>query len=141
MTEEDGIGDFHVSRLLLAEPLPTELRNTEPPQYLSLEREGMRGALLDFEASGFVGNQFCPECGTRRHDIHATNQRQRSGTWPMALVEGTWNGAHLFTTDLSTSALFCTDAVLDCAKRHRHTNFKFRPLETAASVTKGIEYL
>jgi hypothetical protein len=138
---DDGIGEFPISPLEILPPLPPLLMNLPMPEYFWLDGEQMPGARLDFEASGFVGTRFCPACGTRLSDIGATYDRQHSGTWPMALVEGSWSGANVFTTDLSPAAFFCTEKVLDCARKHRHTNFRFVPSNVAASPAKGLKYL
>lgn len=101
----------------------------------------MMGARVDFDASGFVSVRFCERCGTRNDDLRATYDRQHSGIWPMRFLEGTWNGADVFTTDLSPAAFFCTEKVVECARQNRHTNFAFVPAERAASSTEPIDYL
>ena len=102
----------------------------------------MRGALMDFDASGFVDVRFCPECGTRTDDISATGTRRQSAPYPYAFRLGTWNGDHLFTTDLSPCAFFCTERVLECARKHRLTNFRFTAAEDGPQPgSKGIDYL
>ncbi|MBI4559840.1 MAG: hypothetical protein HY706_19805 [Candidatus Hydrogenedentes bacterium] len=138
----EAIGEFPNGRVIIAEPFPKKLADTEPPDYFWLQGERMEGAKLDLEASGFVGVQYCPCCGAYSDDIEATYDRQHAQVCPYVFVPGTWNGAHLFTTNLSDAAFFCTEAVLDCARKYRLTNFGFTPIEEGvAAGSKGVKYL
>lgn len=118
----------------IMDPIPKKLRGAPVPDYVWLDGCKMHGANLDFEASGFVDVRFCEECGTRLQDSQATYDRQHSGTWPMVIVGGSWNGADVFTTDLSPAAFFCTEKVVRCAKEHKHTNVKFIAADVALSL-------
>jgi len=138
---EDGIGEFPVDKLEILNPVPKKLPRDQMPEYFWLDGEQMLGAKVDFDASGYVDVRFCPKCGRRTHDISATYDRQHSGVWPIAFVPESWNGANVFTTDLSPAAFFCTEKVVECARKHRHTNFKFVPAERAGSSLQGIDYL
>jgi hypothetical protein len=138
----DGIGSFPARRLEFAPPLPIRLQDIDCPTYFWIDGDKLLGAKLDFDASGIVDNRFCPGCGTRADDICKTYERQHSAVWPFTFVPGTWNGANLFTTDLSSAAFFCTDKVVDCGRQHRHTNFRFIPVEEGhATSSKGLQYL
>lgn len=138
----DGIGEFPHHAVLIQPPLPKKLAVLPAPRYFWLDGQKMKGALLDFDASGFVGMRFCAACGTRTDDITTTFDRQDSGTYPYAFRHNTWNGTHLFTSDLSHTAFFCTERVLDCARRHKLTNFRFVPVEEGVnSGSTGMEYL
>ena len=138
----DRIGDLPYHPVLIQAPLPKRLRDTVPPSYFWIDGQKLLGAFLDFEASGFVGVQFCPECGTRTDDISATHIRQNSRVYPYAFRPSSWNGAKLFTTDLSPCAFFCTDEVVACARKHSLTNFRFVPIEEGSNVSsRGIDYL
>jgi len=138
---EDGIGEFPSNPVKIANPLPKRLQGTEVPEYFWLDGDAMIGAKLDFDKSGFIGVSFCPACSARTHNIRTTYDRQHSGTWPKMFLEGSWNGTHIFTTDLSSTSFFCTEVVVACARKHKHTNFRFVPAERAASSTEGIKYL
>lgn len=141
---DDRIGDFPVGgRVILLPPLPANLQKVEPPSYYWLNGAQMFGANVDFEASGFVGVQFCSICGRRWDDIEATYDRQHSSQ-PYGYVfrEETWKCANLFTTDISPTAFFCTFAVVETAKKYGLSNFRFVPVEEGiAAGSKGIEYL
>jgi hypothetical protein len=139
--KKDGIGEFPAEPVEIADPLPKKLRGSDKPDYYWLDGASMKGARLDFDASGFVGVRYCPECGRRTDDMSATYVRQHDGVWPMRFLDGSWNGAQLFTTDLSPYVFFCTQSVVECARRHRHKNFRFVPAERAASPGNGIRYL
>jgi hypothetical protein len=138
----DKVGEFPLGgRIIFSPPLPKRLEHCAPPAYFWLDGEKMLGARLDFETSGFVGVQFCSTCGRRWDDDDATYERQ-SRPWSYTFVKGSWNGANLFTTDLSPAAFFCTDAVMECARKHGHTNFRFIPVEAGdATWSEGIDYL
>lgn len=141
----DGVGEFPSAPVLIAEPLPKKLAGTRPPEYVWLDGKQMQGALLDFDVSGYVDVQFCPSCGTRTDDISATHRRRddtRNGIWHDTFVEGSWNGANIFTTDLSPCVFCCTWKVVECARRHKHTNVRFVPIEAgSATWSKGLDYL
>lgn len=139
---EDGVGAFPLHRVNLLPPFPEQLRARPAPDYFWLDGAAMRGASLDFEASGFVGVRFCPGCGNRTDDTRATYERRRAQTWPFEFVPGTWAGAKLFTTDLAPTKFFCTEEVLESAARHRLTNFRFLRAEEGHSPnSEGIKYL
>jgi hypothetical protein len=122
--------------------LPKGLEALKRPSYFWIDGARMRGANLDFQAGGFVDVRFCAECETRSENITATHTRQASGHWPYVFAAGTWNGAKLFTSDLSPAVFFCTDEIVECARRHRHRNFRFIPSEAGgATWSAGIDYL
>jgi len=61
---------------------------------------------------------------------------------PSAMTSMPWNGAQLFTTDLSPCVFFCTEAVVDCARKKKLTNFRFVPVEEGANPkSKGLDYM
>jgi len=138
----DQVGTFPAQPIELVAPLPKRLEGIEPPSYFWLDGERMLGAKMDFEASGFVDLRDCPVCGARSFDVGKTYDRQYEAVCPETFVPGTWNGANLFTTDLSRAAFFCTEKVVDCAARHRHTNFRFIPVEEGSScASAGLKYM
>ena len=139
--QDEGVGSFPHHRVDILPPFPGKIA-TPPPEYCWIDGSKMRGAAIDFDASGFVGVRFCPGCGNRTDDVGATYDRRRSGTWPFQIVAGSWNGAKLFTTDLSPTKFFCTQDVLHSAARHRLTNFRFLRAEDGDdAASKGIAYL
>lgn len=129
--DKAGISDILRYPLKIAEPLPVRLRSICPPEYVWLDGEQMLGGELDFDASGFVGVSFCPECHTPIYEIAATYDRQHATKMPLTIIEESWNGKDLFTTNLSPTAFFCTEKVLDCANANKHSNFRFIPSEVA----------
>ncbi len=140
--ELEGIGGFPHHPVHIQPPIPNKLASLPVPQYFWLDGEKMRGALLDFEASGYVGVRFCPECGTRTDDISRTFARRNNEPYPFAFRPRTWRGAPLFTTDLSPCAFFCTEAFVNCARKHELINFEFHPVEEGSnSRGTGINYL
>ncbi len=132
----EGIGSFPHTEIELTPYRPKKLRDVPPPRYYWIDGEKIRGALIDFEASGFVGNKFCPECGVRTDDVVATGNRQDEKAWPYVFQESSWNGGNLFTTDISSTVFFCTRAVVDCARQYKFTNMKFIPVEEGSGAYK-----
>ena len=137
----DGIGDVPVGgRVVVVSPLPKRLQGVQPPCYVWLDPAKMIDARLDEEASGFVGVLCCSICGRRTWDIAATYERQHSPQWGGYVLRD-WYGANLFTA-ASYGFHFCTEKVIECAKRHRHTNFRFVPVEDGiAAGSSGLKYL
>ncbi|HWS87602.1 MAG TPA: hypothetical protein VN282_11600 [Pyrinomonadaceae bacterium] len=138
---EEGIGRPPHHRVFVVGDLPRGLRGTSPPDYYWLDGARVLGARMDFGASGFVGVRFCGACGNRTDNVAATYGRRREGR-PYVFVPGSWNGARLFTTDLSPAKFFCTDELIACARKHGLTNFRFVPVAEGDAVeNKGLKYL
>jgi hypothetical protein len=139
----DKVGEFPIGgRVSFSAPLPKKLERTNPPSYFWLDGAKMLGAKLDFDASGFVGVQFCGTCGRRWDNVKATYDRQHSLPWAYVFVDGTWTGSNLFTTDLSPTAFFCTERVVETARKHQLTNFRFVPVEEGdAPGSPGVQYI
>jgi hypothetical protein len=124
----DGAGDFPRHDVIIRPPLPRRLEGMPPPRYSWLHGARMGGALLDFDASGFVGVRICEECGRRTDNIGATHRR-RQAVIRHTLRRGTWTDSHLFTTDWSPNLFFCTNALVSCTVQKHFTNFLFLPTE------------
>lgn len=128
--------------VILTGTLPAALTSIPAPEYYWINGENLRGASLDFEASGFVGVAFCAGCGRRTEDVGKTYDRRHSRRFPYKFREGSWNGLSLFTTDLSPAFFFCTEVVLECAKKNRLTNFRFLPADEGSRPdSPGLDYL
>ncbi len=140
---KERVGTFPAHRVRFASPWPKRLMGTAPPAYFWINGAKLKGALMDFEASGFVDVSFCPECGTREDNAEKTFDRQHAeGGCPLVFRENTWTGSNLFTTDLSEAAFFCTEALVECARKYKLTNFEFIPVEEGAYAwNKRIKYM
>ena len=110
-------------RVEFDEPGPKRLALAEAPDYYWVDGERHLAARMDFEASGFVGVWYCPECGARSGDVRATRVTQYTFDYDAA------SGLDLFTTDMSPNAFFCTERVLECAREHRLTNVAITRVE------------
>jgi hypothetical protein len=138
----ESVGKVPHHDVKIAGSLPKKLRDKSPPAYHWIDGARMRGALLDYKASGFVGVKFCHKCGYPKHNVSATYDRQHAKKYPYAFIRDSWNGPKLFTTDLSPTRFFCTDDLLRCARSYALTNFRFLPVEEGDSpASKGIDYL
>jgi|GEM_PF-3164412 len=139
--QREGIGPFPVHRAIIKDPYPQKLEGIHPPDYFWLDGKQMLGAKVDFEASGFVDVKFCPECGNRTDNISETDKRQGTKKYGTIFFAETWNGADLFTTDISDRHFFCTEKIVECAAKYKHSNFRFIPVEWGDPVTgKGLPY-
>ena len=125
----------------ISEPLENGLAIEDAPHYAWIDGPQHFGAKVDFEASGYVGVQFCSVCGRRWDDVGKTYDRQHATPPPPTVfVEGSYTGLDLFTTDISPTAFFCTQKVVDCASQHRLTNCRFTPIESGIT-GDPIDYL
>lgn len=141
--QAEGIPEIAVGgRVLCTGTLPVRLEEVPPPEYFWIDGGRMLGAELDLAASGFVGVTYCLECNGFRNDVSATFKRRYARVCPYVFVANTYQGAQLFTTSFSESIFFCTMRMLEIARKHRLTNFKFTPVEAGvAAWSKGIDYL
>ncbi len=140
--KQEGVGNFPCHRAVIRKPYPKKLECSVPPTYYWLDGEIMRGAKLDFEASGYVEVSHCPECNSLEYDVSATYDQQDSAVWPYVFIEGTWNGTNIYTIDISDRRFFCTEKVIECAVKYGHTNFRFTPVEEGLAISsKGLPYL
>jgi hypothetical protein len=80
---------------------------------------------MDFEASGLAGLWVCSTRDRRAYDAGATDDRQSAGVAPYPIIEGSWTGANLFTADVTSHTFLGIAAVIACASRPQHTNFRF----------------
>ena len=112
-------------RVEFEEPGPKRLTLADAPEYHWVDGERHRAAKMDFEASGYVGVEYCANCGGRSYDIKASKPRD----FPVVFDYDATSGLDLFTTDMSSRAFYCTERVLECAREHRLTNVAFGPVE------------
>ena len=137
----EKVGEFPMHRVRIIQPYPKKLEGLDPPDYYWIDGKKMRGALLDFEMSGFVDVKFCSLCRNRTDNITTTYRLQNSKVCPFVFRPNSWHGANLFTTDLSDASFFCTDVLVACATKHSLTNFRFIPVEEGtAAGSKGLRY-
>jgi hypothetical protein len=142
--EKESLGIPPMGKLHLIPPYPRRLAAVTSPQYFWIDGRKCRGALMDFDASGYVGVQFCPECGTRSDNIAATCRKQyaQDASFSYVFRPNSWNGHSLFTTDISEAQFFCTEAIVECARKYKLTNFRFIPVEQGdSSRSLGIKYM
>ena len=134
-------GDFPVFQVHIVNPLPKALETIEKPRYFWVDGSRLRGARLDFRQSGFVDWKICSGCGRLSYNVSATYDLQVTQKAPYVFVPETWNGNHLFTTDLSDLSFFCSERILDIAKAYDLSNFSFIPIEEGSGIgAKGISY-
>ncbi len=141
--QECGIRLELGGKITFTGPCPRGLSLDEAPQYFWVDGRRHFAGRMDFEASGYVDVRFCEECGYRSDNVAETHRR-REGPPPLPYVfeYDASRGHDLFTTDLSPTAFFATDRVLECARKHRLINLRFTPVEAGdASWSKGIDYL
>lgn len=138
-----GLGKLHVGgRVRFVEPVPKALSSLPTPVYCWLDGEKLLGAKFDFAASGFTELRRCLECGNLLFAESNVSPPENQGKFPNALIDGTWIGLDLFTTDYSSTKFFCTRRILELARDFRLSNFRFLTVEQGADAnSKGIDYL
>ena len=107
----------------------------DAPEYYWVDGERHRAARMNFEVSGYVGVEHCEACDVWSYDIEASKPRE----FPVVFDYDATRGLDLFTTDMSSRAFYCTERVLECAKKHRLTNVAFRPVEEGP-FAKPVKY-
>jgi len=120
-------------RVEFDEPGPKRLSLADAPEYFWVDGEQHLAAKMDYEASGFVGTEYCAACGSRSFDIAA------SKVTSYVFEYDATSGLDLFTTDMNPRVFFCTERVLECCRDHRPTNVAIRPLEEM-SRAKSIKF-
>ena len=137
---EEGMRVETGGRVTFAEPLRNCLSLSDAPSYFWIDGEQMRAASMDYEASGYVGTRNCSRCGRVSFDIRASYARLDEDPPPPIMFDYDESlGFDLFTTDFTPKRFFCTERVLECAKRHRLTNIAFSPVE-AGLHARPIKY-
>lgn len=128
---ESGIRIEMGGKVEFTEPIENGLSLDDSPGYFWLDgRRGHQGGRMDFDASGYVDVRFCSVCANRTDDITMTSRRQNADPPPPTVIEYDADKGHdLFTTDLSPCAFYCTERVLEVAKKHGLTNIAFYPCE------------
>lgn len=130
---EAGITCFHTYQVGIAEVKSTYMQGVAPPNYFRIEIDGK--CQIDLAASGMEIVHFC-----REHHYLVT----RPSLAPkFHMIPDSWDGCYLFRDPvLYPRVNFCTRIVLDLARQHRFTNFRFEPMGGPFdSASKGIKYL
>lgn len=95
-----------------------------PPSYFRVEITGT--CTVDVKESNISITSKCRTCGR--------GMIMRDFEKPFSLVAGSWNDFALFRDhDLLPGVSFCTQAVFQLAAEHKHTNFRFEPVQ----ISKG----
>jgi hypothetical protein len=141
--DKDGLTPLAIGgRVHITGELPTSLEDVSPPDYYWIDGSRMIAAELDLAASGIVVESHCSACGRYEQDVSATYKRHELGSAPWIFVDNAVKHTDLFTTSFSPLLFFCSSNVLEFARRHRFTNFRFTPVEAgAASWSRGVDYL
>ena len=103
---------------------PKRLSLDDAPDYHWVDPDRHRAAKMDYAASGFVGVTRCASCGRQSYDIKAS----RPDESPRVFDYDASSGLDLFTTDMGMG-FYCTERVLECARKYRLTNVAFWPVE------------
>ena len=115
-------------------PAPKRLSLTDAPYYYWVDPHRHRAARMDYAASGFVGVRRCPSCLRQSYDIKASTSDES----PRVFDYDASSGLDLFTTDMGMG-FYCTERVLECARKYRLTNVAFWPVEQGP-FAKPVKY-
>ncbi|MBI2863281.1 MAG: hypothetical protein HYX94_01800 [Chloroflexi bacterium] len=128
-----GISSFYTFPVDVAKVQSRKLRDIRPPQYFRVEIDGR--CQIDLAASGIEVITLCAEC----HHL-VTRPSLAPG---FRMVPGSWDGSDLFRDpDFYPRVNFCTQSVLDLAREHQLTNFRFDPMDQPYEFgSRGIDYL
>lgn len=130
-----GITCFHsyLVRVAGVRSQSKKLSAATPPPYFRIEIDGR--CEVDLEASGLEVIHFAPEC---EHLV-----TKPSMPFGFQIMPGSWDGSPLFRDPVHYPGIsFCTQIVLDIARVHRLTNFRFEPMQGPYDPgSKGIDYL
>jgi len=131
--KEAGIHSFYTYPVGIAEVNSDELQNIPAPAYFRVEIDGR--CKIDLEASGLRAVQHCQLC----HYLD-TEPSVASG---FKMIVDTWDGSPIFRDfDLYPRISFCTQLVIEIARKHKHTNFRFEKMEGPFNISsRGINYL
>lgn len=133
--QKEGITCFHTYPVGIAKVKSRKLQGVLPPRYLRVEIDGR--CKIDLTASGVDVIRICPEC-------HRVIERPK---YPFEhgyrMETGSWDGCALFRDPiLYPRVSFCTHAILELARQHRFTNFRFELMDKPPDPTSnGIDYL
>jgi len=133
--QKEGISCFHTYSVGIAEVKSRRLRGVSPPRYLRVEIDGR--CKIDLIASGVDVVRICSKC-------HRVMERPKYPFQHGYRMEvGSWDGCALFRDPVFYPRVnFCTEAILELARRYRFTNFRFEPMEKPPDPSsKGIDYL
>lgn len=129
----EGISSFHTYPVGIAHAKFRKLREVVAPIYYRVEIDGR--CEIDLAASDLEVVKLCPEC-------HCLKTRPLSAPG-FRMVPGSWDGSPLFRDPvLYPRVNFCTQPILDLAREHELTNFRFEPMGGRFdSQSRGIDYL
>ena len=137
--DAEGFGQFPSFPIRIVPPFPKTM-TTEPPMYYRLDNKKMMGMEVDWESSGYCDIKRCEACGKISWDWDKQSALARKQIVPYVLKEDTWNGKDIFCAN-DMPRLFCTEKVVDCAFKHKLTNFRFVPIEIGYGVGFGsVDY-
>jgi hypothetical protein len=127
-----NISGFTTYPVGVAEVQSKRLKDMPPPQYYRIEIDG--GCKIDLEASGLRIVAYDPDCPHLVTDPLVAPGFQ--------MVANSWDGSDLFRDQhLYPAVTFCTEKVLELAREHHMTNFRFEPMERRlGNDSKGIDY-
>lgn len=126
-----GYGYGATVSIKVVPPFPRALVDPPPEYFMML---GDVGAAFDFEKAGMAVKRRCPNCGKVEREAKTPLQED--------FVKNTWNGMDIFVTDLSPFSFYCTERIVELARKNRWAGFHFVPLEQAHDYTHpGIAYL
>lgn len=97
---------------------PSSGRPTPPPYY-HIKITGR--CELDLQAMGVTITYTCPKCHY--------NEIEPVFGYPKIIKRETWDGSDVFASDIFPMAPLCTSRVVELAKKHKWTNFRFEPMD------------
>jgi ankyrin repeat protein len=138
--EAEGLGALPTKKVTIINPRGIY---TDVPPYYVLIPDEIIGANVDLEKSGFVNARVCPTCKSIEYNYLLSDKKRNSFNY-FPYVIANWKGTHIFSIENQTGFVFCTDHVIECARKYHLTNFRFVPDFLVhgykSSAFRGIDY-
>lgn len=131
--EEENVTGFSTNPISIADIQSDYLKSQTPPRYFRIIVNGK--CIIDFNKSGYSSTKFCKTCGK----INVLNPFDLKG---YLMVPGSYSDDDLFRDSFQLPAVnFCTEKILEIARDHQFTNFRFEKMNTPYSFSgQGISY-
>lgn len=134
---KEGIQGFDAQPVVIAESKSKKLKIAEAPRYYYINISGRMS--IDLQASRDARVDVCQHCF----------QSENRAPHPMVKYvprEKTWDGSDIFGIQNIRSGWgrFCSLRIIELAREHRWTNFRFIPMDALIRHTipwRGVDYL
>lgn len=132
--EREKVSGFRSFPAVINKVESVSLEKSPIPKYYRIEISGQ--CRIDLQESGYKNVEICKKCGQTGYvDIFQLTGHK--------MIPGSWEGTDVFRdTELFPTIYFCTEKVIEVARKYKHTNFRFEPMDEPIDLdSRGIKYL